>query len=235
MPLAIDHLILAVTAEEHGPIVEKLSAAGFFAHPVGAPGNGESDDIVKGTGLVNQAVSFHGGGFIEVLHSTDTTGTHDMWFNETPRIQGVGFTTEKYDELVKPWEDMPDSWNARFVKTHPNDALDEFWAAGPLTHTGKFYPFVMKSVYPPYKGVEAEARLRTITFSGQRYQWWAEHISSWFGLLGSGNEWKTEADERIVFTDGPHEDIRLSVQFDVPGESSQIPLSFGTLELNGRN
>ncbi len=224
----IDHLILAVSPEEQGVIATALTAAGFVDHgqSTPAPADGFED---KGA-IRNQYLSFSGGGFIEMLAVDEITPEVELWFEETPRIQGIGFSTDRYDEQATPWASMAGSWNEEFGK-HGDE--EYFWAAGPLTHEAKFYPFVMGRPRTPYADVASPVELRKVVFAGRNSDHWKQGFGTWFELTSIDGGYRADDGVVLEFIDGEHEDMRVSAVFDVPGESVTIPISGGTIELRG--
>jgi hypothetical protein len=224
MPTQIDHIILAVSPAERLSISARLKEAGFLH------GNAGTHD----GGTANEGVAFAGGGFIELLYWNREGAGPDVWFGETPRVQGLGFTTDDYDGIADPWASLENSWNRMFTKTLPDGEVMGCQAAGPVAHLSEFYPFVMDRPEPAFADLKAAARLTKITFAGQQHALWRDRFAQWFPLTERGGDLVSDDGVVIGFQPGPHPRVRLSLTFEVPTGAGVIPISGGVIELVNR-
>jgi Glyoxalase-like domain len=216
----IDHIIVAVDRNEHPAMASTLRSNGFEHGDAGRhPG-----------GTANENMAYATGAFLELLYEQETGSGPDVWFKETPRIQGLGFATTDYERSVAAFRDLPAAWDRDFAKTLSNGDQVSVRAAGPLP-LEEFYPFLMDRPAPTFGDRGATALLREVTFAGEEHALWRERMRSWFGLPERG-EALSAGDVLLTFRRGPHPRIRLSLAFDVEGEGGAIPLAGGTILLN---
>jgi len=220
MIVQIDHIILAIDRTYYPELSSQLKAAGFVHADAGKHSGGTQ----------NENVAFAGGAFLELLHEQSAGSGPAEWFGETPRVQGIGFSTNDYEHDIASWVNNPGAWDQQFSKTLVDGTVSTCQAAGPLPrHT--FYPFVMDRPATPWGSLGASAVLREVTFAGAAYRQWHERFAGWFGLQGDDGSLNC-GDAKLKFVDGPHPDMRASLSFDVATAGRQIPISGGTIELH---
>jgi hypothetical protein len=243
MASQIDHIIVAVTAAQHEELSARLRAAGFVHGDAGKhPG-----------GTANENVAFAGGAFLELLYeqspgSAVRAGSPRIWFADTPRVQGIGFSTPDYRRDIAAWGSPPGSWDEYFPKVLADGETSQCRAAGPLRRD-EFYLFFMDRPAPSFGSLGATARLTGITLRGADYLLWRSRLRTWFGLAeadgasgaaGADGAARADAgpgglacgDVRFSFEPGEHPAIRLSLAFEVPpGHAATIPISGGVIEL----
>jgi hypothetical protein len=216
----IDHIIVAVDREEQPSIAATLRANGFVHGDAGK----------HQTGTANENIAYATGAFLELLYEQETGSGPEVWFTETPRIQGLGFATTDYKRGLALFGDLPTAWDRDFPKTLTNGDQVSVHAGGPLP-LEEFYPFLMDRPAPTFADRGATAQLREVTFAGEEHALWRERLQTWFGLPNRG-EALTAGDVPLTFRPGPHPRIRLSLAFDVEGPGGSIPLAGGTILLN---
>jgi hypothetical protein len=216
----IDHIIVAVDRDEQPAIAETLRANGF-AH---------GDAGRHPTGTANENVAYATGAFLELLYEQESGSGPEIWFAETPRIQGLGFATTDYERGVDRFRDLPGAWDRDFPKVLTNGEQVSVRAAGPLP-LEEFYPFLMARPAPTFGDRGATAQLREVTFAGEEHALWRERLVRWFGLAERGDA-LVAGEVLLTFRRGPHPRIRLSLAFDVDGQGGTIPLAGGTILLN---
>jgi hypothetical protein len=133
----IDHIILAVARAEQPRRSARLQQAGFV--------HGDAGRHPSGT--ANENLAFAGGGFIELLYEQSTGSGPPVWFAETPRVQGIGFSTTDYDGDTAQWTGLPGAWNRLFHKDLEDGGESVSRAAGPLP-MDEFYTFIMDRPAP---------------------------------------------------------------------------------------
>lgn len=226
MSRIIDHLILAVGPSSREEITTRLTASGFVHQP---------GRVFEGGNYANEAAVFAGGAFIEMLRPLQDPGIPEVWFSDTPRIQGVGYTTrdpQEYDELAAPWASIKDSWNREFGGERPDGRVLKVRGAGPVPHLSEFYPFIMDRPKPDYGHLAATPELRKITFAGARHEEWRRDMAEWFRLAEHPDGLASDDGVVVAFAPGPHPNVRLSFAFDVQENPGVIEISGGVIELN---
>lgn len=216
----IDHIIVAVDRDEHPRVAATLFANGFV--------HGDAGRHPSGT--ANENVAFESGAFLELLYEQDAGSGPEVWFRETPRIQGIGFATTEYERDAARFRDLPGSWDREFPKVLSSGDQVSVRAAGPLP-LEEFYPFVMDRPEPTFGDRGATAKLREVTFAGEEHETWRERFQDWFALPVRGDALVTN-DVLLRFKNGPHPRIRLSLAFDVQGDGASIQLAGGEIVLN---
>jgi Glyoxalase-like domain len=219
VPSQIDHIIVAVRTADHPALSARLKEAGFVHGDAGRhPG-----------GTANENVAFASGAFLELLYEQEPGSGPDVWFRDTPRVQGIGFSTADYDADIAAWGTPPGSWNRIFPKTLANGEPSECRAAGPLPMQ-EFYVFYMDRPAPTFAGLGATARLAGVTFRGAEHQLWRDRFRTWFRLPDADGI-LTCGDVGFSFEPGDHGAVRLSLTFAVQQGEGSIPISGGTIEL----
>lgn len=226
MPVTIDHIIVATKGPEHEALSQRLARAGFV--------RGDTADL--DLGVSNEHVLFSSGAFLEVLHSSSEDGGPEEWFTETPRIQGIGFTTDDFDDTMASWGDPPHSWHGEFGGTVPDDAEGrgrKIRGAGPSKHVAEFYPFIMDrpSPSPAYQASGASATLTTITIRGKDPQLWREQFRERFRLQPADVGLTTDDGVTILFEQGNTSQPRPSLEFSVTQAPGSIEMPSGTISL----
>lgn len=220
MPKQIDHIIVAVDAAYKPALSAQLKAAGF-AH---------GDAGKHGGATANENVAFAGGGFLELLYEQSPGSGPGVWFAETPRVQGIGVSTDDYTADIAAWGTPPGSWDQMFGKVLDTGQSSECRAAGPIARD-EFYVFYMDRPETDFTGLGATARLTDIIVRGEQYQLWHDRFRDWFGLEAVDGGLAC-GDVTFRFEPGPHPAIRLSLKFAVdPAAAAVIPIAGGTIEL----
>ena len=219
MASQIDHIIVAVDPAQRDALSRRLRAAGFVRGDAGRhPG-----------GTANENIAFAGGAFLELLYEQSSGSGPPVWFAETPRVQGIGFSTADYDRDITAWGKPPGSWDEIFPKILTGGAAVECRAAGPLPRE-VFYVFYMDRPAPPFAGLGASARLTDVTFRGAGHLLWRDRFRTWFGLAEREGSLRCGG-VRFAFQPGEHSSIRASLRFAVRGGQATIPIVGGTIEL----
>jgi hypothetical protein len=215
----IDHIIVAVSSAEQQAISARLKEAGFVHADAGR----------HPSGTANENVAFASGAFLELLYEQQPGSGPDVWFRDTPRVQGIGFSTTDYEADIAAWGRPPGSWDRIFPKTMTNGEPSQCRAAGPLPME-EFYVFYMERPAPTFADLGATARLTGITFRGAAHQLWRDRFQTWFrlpaadGVLSCG-------DITFGFEPGEHSAVRLSLTFEVQQGEGTIAISGATIEL----
>ncbi|HEY7145498.1 MAG TPA: VOC family protein [Streptosporangiaceae bacterium] len=215
----IDHIIVAVSGAEHRALSARLAQAGFLHGDAGRhPG-----------GTANENVAFAGGGFLELLYEQEPGSGPPVWFADTPRVQGIGFSTSDYDADIAAWGTPEGSWNRIFPKVLDTGEPSQCRAAGPLP-MHEFYVFYMDRPAPSFADLAATPRLTGVTFRGAGHQLWRDRFASWFRLPAADGGLRG-GDVTFRFEPGDHSAVRLSLAFAVRRGEGSIPISGGTIEL----
>ncbi len=215
----IDHIIVSVEKGRLPDLSARLKQAGFV--------HGDSGRHPGGT--ANETLAFEGGAFIELLYEQSIGSGPAIWFRETPRVQGVGFSTTDYSADIAAWISLSTAWNRTFHKVFEDGREMSSRAAGPLPME-EFYVFCMDRAAPPFHDRGASAKLQRITFAGMERELWHRRFRDWFGLREDRDTLMC-GDVELRFQDGPHPSIRASLRFVVPEGGGTIPISGGVIEL----
>jgi hypothetical protein len=219
VPTQIDHIIVAVSSADQPALSARLKEAGFVHGDAGRhPG-----------GTANENVAFASGAFLELLYEQEPGSGPAVWFGDTPRVQGIGFSTADYAADIAAWGRPPGSWDRTFPKILDNGQPSECRAAGPLPMQ-EFYVFYMDRPAPDFGGLGATARLTGVTFRGADHQLWQDRFRTWFRLPAAGRNLSC-GDVTFRFEPGDHSAVRLSLTFAVRQGEGTIPISGGTIEL----
>ena len=216
----VDHIIVAVARDEQPELSRRLKAAGFV--------HGDAGKHEGGT--ANENVAFAGGGFLELLYEQEDGSGPAVWYEETPRVQAIGFGTDEYESDITTWAGAEGSWDHDFTKALDSGGTLRMRAGGPIPRD-EFYVFYMRRIRPSYDVSQATARLTEVRFAGKQAEFWRERLASWFRLPGDGADLHSPEGVRFCFQDGPHPRVRLSLAFDVQSGEGTIPLAGGTIEL----
>ena len=215
----IDHIIIAVSSAEQQAISARLKEAGFV--------HGDAGRHPSGT--ANENVAFASGAFLELLYEQQPGSGPTVWFADTPRVQGIGFSTTDYATDIAAWGSPPGSWDRIFPKTMANGEPSQCRAAGPLPMQ-ELYVFYMDRPAPEFGGLGATARLTGVTFRGADHQLWRERFQNWFRLPAADGVLRC-GEVGFGFEPGEHSAVRLSLTFAVQQGEGSIPISGGTIEL----
>jgi hypothetical protein len=220
MPKQIDHIIVAVDAAYRPVLSAQLKAAGFVHGDAGQ----------HGSATANENVAFAGGGFLELLYEQSPGSGPGVWFAETPRVQGIGVSTDDYKTDIAAWGTPPGSWDQMFGKVLETGESSECRAAGPIARD-EFYVFYMDRPETDFTGLGATARLTDIIVRGEQHELWHDRFRDWFGLPPVDGGLLC-GDVTFRFEPGPHPAVRLSLKFAVgPADAAVIPIAGGTIEL----
>jgi hypothetical protein len=213
---AIDHIVFAATLKQCDDLIGPILNCGFAAvdFHLDFP-----DD-----NLASDSVGFRGGSFLEFVYETTECGGPPQWFAETPRVIGLGFSSDDF-AADTAWDGKSGSWTMAEQQGFPN-------SAGPHEHVSDFYVFVMnrENGTLQFPQLTAGPRLVQITLSGAGSAKWRERLWRWLKLPAS-NGGLTVGGTQIVFEDGPSSNVRASLTFEAATNPAIIPLSSGEIRL----
>jgi hypothetical protein len=224
MIFSIDHIVFAASSEQDRELRDRLAASGFHS---------ESFRLeFPESGVASESLSFTGGGFVEFLVECDTARSPRVWFHETPRLIGLGFSSDDFDTDTR-WSSEPEGWVMNEDHVLPNDSRITIRAAGPHRHLSDFYVFVMDRPHGlEFPDRPSGPKLRRISFVGGEADLWRRQLGGWLGLPDSCDGLRV-GDVELRF--GQSADGRFSVSptFDVRTGASVIRLARGEIELVG--
>lgn len=220
MIFAIDHIVFCATPAQRDTLIAALRHGGF------APLDFHLDFPEDGS--ASDSVGFRGGGSLEFVYQTGgATGGPGPWFAETPRVMGLGFSSDDF-AADTGWDGDPGHWTMDEQQGFPN-------SAGPHEHKSDFYVFVMNRSggVLQFPELTSGPRLARITLAGQAAPQWKDRLARWLKLPERGDGLAV-GDTELVFTDGPHPNVRATLTFTSDGDREVIGLSSGAIELAGK-
>jgi hypothetical protein len=223
MIVSIDHLVFAASSEQDRELRDRLADAGFYPEAFRLE--------FPESGVASESLSFSGGGFVEFVVELDTSLSPRVWFHETPRLIGLGFSSDDFDADTG-WSSEPDGWVMSEDHILPDGSRINIHAAGPHHHLSDFYVFVMDR---PQGQLEFPRRLsgpklRRISFGGSEADQWRHRLGGWLGL-SEDSEGLRVGDVELRFHQSSDPTLRVSPTFDVSTGASEIPLARGEIEL----
>ena len=218
MICAVDHIVLAVDAGERRPLAERLLAAGLVDIPLHL----DFPEI----GAASDSYAMAGGGFVELVYETRPGAAPAAWFDEVPRVIGLGFMSDDFETDVAAWGEPEGMWIMDEDQVLADGSVLNIHAAGPHPHFEDLYVFVMDRRELPYAALEAKPRLEALTFVGSPAARWRHDLSSWLGLPPVGEELRV-GEVSLRFRTGAHPSARVSPTFSVGRPTWPIPLAAG--------
>jgi hypothetical protein len=218
---AIDHIVFCATPEQRASLITALHGGGFAALPSDFHLDFPED------GAASDSVGFRGGASLEFVYQTDAASGPGPWFAETPRVMGLGFSSDDF-AADTDWDGDPGHWTMPEQQGFPN-------SAGPHEHKSDFYVFVMNRSDGALQFPELTTgpRLARITLAGQAAPQWRERLARWLKLPGDGDVLSV-GDVELAFTDGPNPNVRATLTFETDGDPEVVGLSSGAIELAGK-
>ena len=223
MIFAIDHIVFAASAEQSEAMRKVLVDAGFSPELFLL----EFPEI----GARSESVSFAGGGFAEFVAAIDEALAPALWFEEIPRIIGLGFGSDDFDSDTA-WKDETDAWVMNENHTLPDGSSLTIHAAGPHPHFSDFYVFVMDRPNGSLQFPERVRgpRLHRLSFAGEAAETWREQIAVWFGLAKDSASLRV-GDVELTFGHRPQPGVRVTPVFEGAQRSARIRLHGSSIEL----
>ena len=220
MIFAVDHIVFAVTAPDRARMADELLGRGFARIPL--------DLDFSEIGAASESFATAGGGFGELVYETEPGRAPAVWFDEVPRVIGVGFSSDDFERDVAAWDESEGMWLMDEDKVLSDGSILNIHAAGPHPHLEDFYVFVMDTTELPYADRGALARLESLTFEGERAFEWRQRLAGWLAAEPAANGLRV-GDIELLFVDGKQPNVRLSPLFAVPFAADPIPLAAGEI------
>jgi hypothetical protein len=218
----VDHVVLAVDAGGRRSLAERLLAAGFVDIPLHL----DFPEI----GAASDSYAMAGGGFVELVYETRRGAAPAAWFQEVPRVIGLGFMSDEFDADVGAWGEPDGMWLMDEDQVLSDGTVLNIHAAGPHPHFEDFYVFVMDRLELPYPHLGARPRLDAITFAGERADEWGSSLSKWLRARREGDELRV-GEVALRFRRGAHPSAHVSLEFAVEGPADVVPLATGEILL----
>ena len=223
MIFSIDHIVFAASPRQSLEITDRLDCAGFRPEAF-------SLDFPE-IGAASESLSFKGGGFVEFVVELDSTRSPQVWFNEVPRVVGLGFSSDDF-EADTWWSSEPEGWVMDEDHALPGGSRLNIHAAGPHEHLSDFFVFVMDRPDGRLQFPERSSgpRLRQLTFQGAQADQWKSRLEEWL-RLPVRSDILTVGDVELRFLPGAHPAVRVSPTFEVTSGGGDAPLATGRVEL----
>ena len=224
MIFSIDHIVFAASASERDELTTTLTRCGFSPERFTL----EFPEI----GAASESLSYAGGGFVEFVVEHDAALSPGLWFAETPRVIGLGFSSDRFDADTGGWS-QPQAWSMNEDHVLPDGTVLTIHAAGPHLHRSEFYVFVMDRDRGrlEFPGTAATPRLREIRIEGADAPRWRSDLAAWLALAG-GERTLQVGEVLLSFAEGPRPGVRAGLVFSAPVEqSTTLPLAAGSITL----
>jgi hypothetical protein len=219
---SVDHIVFAATPDQSRELREALVDAGFHVESFSL----EFPEI----GARSESVSFAGGGFAEFVAGTDQALIPRVWFEEIPRIIGLGFSSDEFDTDTSWFESG--AWVMNEDHTLPDGTRLNIHAAGPHPHFSDFFVFVMDRAQGHLQFPEREQgpRLCRLSFAGGGAELWRDRLVEWLRLTQDSSSLRV-GDVELEFATRSEPGVRVSALFEDTRSSKRIPLNGGSIEL----
>ena len=224
MIFSVDHIVFAATAADRERLTTELSRCDFRPEQFRL----EFPEI----GAASESLSYAGGGFVEFVGELDPALSPDVWFAETPRVIGLGFASDAFDDDIAHWT-WPDAWTMNEDHVLPTGDVLNIHAAGPHFHRSDFYVFVMDRPAGTleFPTTTAMPRLREIRIEGGDAAGWRADLASWLRLDEDGDALRV-GPAKLRFADGARESVRATLVFEAPVDHPvTVPLAAGSIML----
>ncbi len=225
MIFSIDHIVIAVSRRQHEQLRQRLALAGFAAERFHL----EFPEI----GAASDSLSYRGGGFVECVVELDPERSPRVWFDNVPRIIGLGFSSDAF-ERDTPWREE-EGWEMDEDHALPDGSVLNIRAAGPHEHLADFYVFVMDRPDRELQFLDRPEgpKLKRLTFVGVDAERWEKNLSHWLELHHDGVGLRV-GDVELRFVPGVRPRVQVSATFEVASGSGVVALAKSALELAAR-
>lgn len=217
MIFSVDHVVFAATKQQASDIITRLHGYGF--PPVDFHLDFPDDN------LASDSVGLQGGASLEFVYETGGQRGPAAWFDQSPRVIGVGFSSDDF-AVDTAWDGDVGAWTMPEQQGFPS-------AAGPHEHESDFYVFVMnrKDGVLQFPELTDGPRLVQISLAGTDAASWHDRLQHWLGLEGSGdNDSLAAGRTQINFADGPEPTVRATLTLEVSQNlAAVIPLAIGEI------
>jgi hypothetical protein len=221
---SIDHVVFSATPAQRDELMTTLGGYGFTPERFTL----EFPEI----GAKSDSLSFSGGGFVEFVTEFDATRSPAVWFEQTPRVIGLGFASDAFERDVGGWT-HDGAWKMNEDHVLPDGKVLNIHAAGPHVHLSDFYVFVMdrRPNTLEFPRTQATASLRQIQIQGQQAESWQRDLASWLQLESEDDRLRV-GETAVSFSSTSQPGVRATLVFSGPFEAdSTIPLAGGAIVL----
>lgn len=219
MIFSVDHVVFAATKQQASELIMTLLGCGF--PPVDFHLDFPEDN------LASDSVGLQGGASLEFVYPTTGQRGPAAWFDQPPRVIGVGFSSDDF-AADTAWDEDVGAWTMREQQAFPS-------AAGPHEHQSDFYVFVMnrKDGVLQFPELTDGPRLVQISLVGADSAGWHDRLQRWLALDGGGGKDTLAAGcTQITFADGPGPSVRASLTLEVSqSHAAVIALAIGEIRL----
>lgn len=221
MILGIDHLVLPVGAADGEALKARLLELGMTKL-----GDGDSGDH----GASNTLLAFEGGGFLELTWEREPgAAPFPGLFDVVPRIAGVGFTSDDFEEDRRLFADAPEVWLWEREWVRSDGEHVGYRAAGPIP-VGEAYLFLMEGVSLPNVDVASRGRLTEVRLTGAPAAQWHETYKASLRVSFDGDRC-TVGHTDIVFEPDDQPVLVTSITLAGSGVTETIRLAQGSIDL----
>jgi hypothetical protein len=213
---SVDHVVFATTRQQANDLIATLRGCG--CPPVDFHLDFAEDH------LASDSIGLQGGMSLEFVYETAEGAGPTAWFDEVPRVIGVGFSSDNF-AADTAWDGDRGAWTMPEQQGFPN-------AAGPHEHQSDFYVFVMnrKDGVPQFPELTGGPWLAQITLAGADSASWRERLRRWLRLSAEGSGLAV-GDTHISFAGGEAASIRASLTLQGGQSPAVIPLATGEIRI----
>jgi hypothetical protein len=216
---SIDHVVFSATQEQAGDLISTLHRYGF---PQVDFHLDFADDH-----LASDSVGVHAGMLLEVVYETRDHAGPAAWFDQAPRVIGLGFASDDF-ATDTAWDGDLGAWRMPAQQGMPP-------AAGPHEHQSDFYVFVMDRqdgvLQFPELTHGSHPQVAQITLAGAESATWRERLQRWLGLEASDGDNLSVGNTQLKFADGPAATVRASLTLQGCRNPAVIALADGEIRL----
>jgi hypothetical protein len=224
MIVSIDHIVFAATEVERDRVVAELEPHGFRPE--------QFTLVFPESGARSDSWSFAGGGFVEFVTEDSPGAAGSPWFNQTPRVIGLGFASDSFAHDTR-WPGVEHAWSMDEHHVLPTGADLRIRAAGPHKHLSDFYVFVMDRPDGrlQFPSRTSGPRLRRITLAGAEAGIWRTNLGGWLGIESKGGELRV-GDVALAFDTTSSPVVRATLHYLSEGIApARIGLVSGAIEI----
>jgi hypothetical protein len=221
MIVGVDHVILALAADDQPRFSERLRRAGLVHADAGRH---------VGQGTANENLALAGGPYVELLFPDPPPAPPRGWYDEAPHILGVCFRSTDVAADAAVWEGADGAWTQRLEKTLDDGTDVVFSLAGPHERERSFFVFLLERSAPAFAALGASARLASLGLAGADAPRWRDDLHRWLGLETRGGSVEVGGVE-LRFDDDGGAGLTVELELAVAAGEGELPLRRGRIVL----
>jgi hypothetical protein len=224
MIVDVDHVILAVSRDDHAAFSDRLRRAGFVHADAGRH---------LGQGTANENLALAGGQYLELLFPDPPPDPPRGWYDPAPHILGLCLRSTDVDADASRWAGSRGAWTQRLEKTLDDGTDVVFKLAGPHERDTSFFVFLLERARPAFPELGATARLERVRLGGADAPRWRDAFGHWLGIKASGGA-ASVGEVELRFEEDSRPGLTVDAEFAVPDADGDLPLARGHMVLRRR-